>query len=203
MTLLIKLSSLAAAVCLLLVAAPVPSKCASLDGWQKRSPHDMEPWDPTVIALSKAAAYDIFAGDVLVQHQYSRRGELTVLIWAFDGLGAKGASQGARAAEWEIRVVFPDFPSVKRSRVVATNAAKVQTESAKHKSPTLGQVVLAAAACLSWESGREIDTPFVVRAGREADRYWAPFWRLPFTPGGFTTVDLSQDLTRYRIVAGE
>jgi hypothetical protein len=200
-TLLTGVLLLALAACPVLLTVTAAGNCASLDEWQKRSSADMEPWDPTVVALSKAAVYDIFTTDILVQHQYSRRGELTVLICAFEGLEGKKASQAPRA-QWEIRVVFPDFPSVKRSRAIATNAPKAKIESAKRRSPTLGQVVVAAAACLSWESGREIGAPFVVRAGREADRYWALFWRLLFKPGAHTSVDLSQDLTRYRTVPG-
>jgi hypothetical protein len=192
----------AAALCLVLGTAVGSARLARVDDWQTRSPHDMEPYDPTVLALSKAAAYDVFSTDVMVQHQYSRRGELTVLIWALEDSDQKQASRTPKSAEWEVRVVFPDYPSVKRARAMATHAPKLKATTKGHDPARIGRAIVAAAACLSWESGRELGTPFVVRGGEDAGGYSVLFTRLPFKPGAHTMVTLPRNLRRYRTMPG-
>lgn len=154
---------------------------------------------PFIIAISRAADYDIFQTDILVQTVYSQRLEETVLFLPVIETSEKGSK---KIPSWEIRVIFPNIEDSERHPIIKTrNIRKLNIlESEKKK---LGKVVILA----SWymTEGRGLGSPLVIHAGKRKRgilRYYMGFTYLPATPGAHTSIRLSDDLKNYKIIPG-
>jgi hypothetical protein len=189
--------SVAAAVILLLSAAT-----AVRSGLSAPRADGIEARDPTVEALSRAVAYDIFEGPILVQHLYTRQVELQVLIW-HSAWGPGGLERpGAKASSnWGIRVAFSDLDNADREvKVTATGVRRAPPRRAAPEEATPGQAVAAAARYLAETGGLRVPTVITLR--RTADRYLVLFTRVPPVVGGHSLVELSRDLKHIEVIPG-
>jgi hypothetical protein len=188
-------------------ALPAPPRASGSTPRPKTpSPYAMrECWDvtytndPAVIALSKVADYDIFRNPVMVQCRYSRREELTVLIWAAEEGGYAGKRSASSPTKWEIRVLFPDAHNTDKAKVIATGAPKRDPGKG---GPNWGRVVAVAAAQLEVDPDGRFSVPVVIYPCRVQDQYSVEFTHLPRVVDGFVDVVLSKDLKSYSIHPG-
>jgi hypothetical protein len=170
-------------------------------GWEWQNvPAKGERGHPVLVALQQVADYDIPWQDyVIVQLIYSQSTSEIVLLQPYVDPDAKPRRPNQN---WEIRVEFSQPRSASHPKVIAHNITKLA--AGKKPAVTLGKVVATAAYCLYQEGVGSALAPATVHAGWDhaEEGPWACFERLPATPGGFTTVNLSKDLKRYQIIPG-